>query len=308
MNYKQHSYRCLMALAAALIVSLSGCTNGNYYDDGLDEITNDDDVVETVKNFTFNVKGDFGAAQFRAPAAPQTRASMVADGSQMTDLWILDYVGGSCVQSLHQTPDDADFGTPRMKLSMGSHHVYFIASRGKGATLDSIAGTITWNIVSDTFWKDYQIDVKASSNGNRAVTLERVATALRIEVDDEVPENIGTISITPDRWYYGLDYTTGEAVTAEKKTRSVDVPESFIGTRGTLNARIFGISGSDEWTTDVVVTATAKDGTIIGKASIHGAPFKRNRLTIYGGTLFGADGNMDISLNNEWDTPKTGSW
>ena len=117
--------------------------------------------VKSSKNFTFTVKGDFGAATFR-------RSYLTADGKDMTDLWVFDYMDGVCVQTVHQTADDADWGAPKMSLSYGSHHVYFLASRGEGATVDADGHTITWTGPRDTFWKDYEVEVVSTSNGNRA--------------------------------------------------------------------------------------------------------------------------------------------
>jgi hypothetical protein len=72
---------------------------------------------------TFNVSGDF-----KLSTSPITRA-LTADGKAMTDVWVLDYVGGVLQQQVHQTSADADFGTPTLSLGLGDHHIYFVASR-----------------------------------------------------------------------------------------------------------------------------------------------------------------------------------
>ena len=254
-----------------------------------------------VKKFTFTVKGDFGAATF-------TRGYLQADGQSMTDLWVYDYMDGKCMQSVHQTAEDADWGKPSMSLAYGSHHVYFVASRGDEPTVDEEAHTITWGTPRDAFWKDYDVEVVNTSNGNRAVTLDRVATKLRLTIQDEVPTGCSAVNVTPDRWYYGLDYVTGEAVTAKKQTRTVSVPASYIGTTGQMVVSIFGLSGADEWVTNVAVTATDADGKVLGSANIAGAPFKRNRATEYSGNLFGSAGGLDVSVSDTWENPRTGTW
>ena len=206
----------------------------------LGEIEDDEVVNETpVKNFKFTVKGDFGAATF-------TRGYLQADGQSMTELWVYDYVDGNCMQSVHQTAGDAEWGKPSMALAYGSHHVYFVASRGDEPTVDEEAHTITWGTPRDAFWKDYEVEVVNTSNGNRAVTLDRVATKLRLAIQDEVPTGCSAVNVTPDRWYYGLDYVTGDAVTAKKQTRTVSVPASYIGTSGQMAVSIFCVSGADE--------------------------------------------------------------
>lgn len=253
------------------------------------------------KKFTFTLKGDFGAANF-------TRAYLQADGQSMTDLWVYDYMDGQLIQSLHQSPTDETWGTPQLSLPYGKHHVYFVASRGDGPSVDTDTHTIIWTTPRDAFWKDYEVEVVNTTNGNRAVTLDRVATKLRLLINDEVPTGCAFVNVTPDRWFYGLDYVTGNPVSAKKQTRSVSVPATYIGTEGQLAVNIFGLSGSDEWVTNIEVTATDNNGNVIGSATIPGAPFKANRSTEYTGNLFGSDGALDVTVNGDWESPKTGTW
>lgn len=284
----------LMALAAAMIC---GCEK-MVIDDQAEEIV---EVEGPTKKFHFTIKGDFGSATF-------TRGYMHADGKEMTDLWVFDFMDGTCVQSLHQTNEDADWGVPEMSLAYGSHHVYFVASRGVDPSVDTSGKTISWGSVRDTFWKDYEVEVVSTSNGNRAVTLDRVVTKLKIMVDDVVPNGCASVNVTPDRWYYGLNYVTGAAVSSQKKEITVAVPESYAGTEGELIVSVFSLSGIDEWTTNVSFNAKDGSGNIIGSATIPGAPFKRNRSTEYHGSLFGSSGTLDVSINGDWDSPKTGTW
>lgn len=288
----------LMMLTGMLVASCEKPFLGEVEDESEKSET---EGVKSSKKFTFAVKGDFGAATF-------TRGSLSADGKGMTDLWVFDYVDGVCVQTVHQTSDDADWGVPRMALSYGLHHVYFVASRGEGATLDAEGHTITWTGPRDTFWKDYEVEVVSTSNGNRAVTLDRVTTKLRIVVNDEVPTGCAAMVVTPARWYYGWDYVNGVATASQQTERRVPVPESYVGTMGQLTVSIFGLSSTDEWVTNVAIKALGEGDAIIGSATIVGAPFKANRATEYAGNLFGSAGELDVSVNGDWESPKTGTW
>jgi hypothetical protein len=102
---------------------------------------------------TFSMIGDF-----QLSTHDFTR-SLEADGKTMTDVWVLDYVGGVLQQQVHQTSADADFGQPTLSLALGEHHIYFVASRGTGAILDTDAHTLTFTRVLDNFWKDYAITI-----------------------------------------------------------------------------------------------------------------------------------------------------
>ena len=253
------------------------------------------------KKFVFTVKGDFGAAAF-------TRAYLQADGKEMTDLWVFDYMDGRLVQKIHQTPTDENWGRPEMTLPYGQHHVYFVASRGVEPTVNETDHIISWGSVRDTFWKDYEVSVVSTSNGNRAVTLDRVVTKLRLTVNDEVPATCAQLSVTPSVWYYGLDYVTGSAVSAQNHELTVDIPSSYVGTSGQLMASFFSVSAPDEWTTNISVKAKDADGGVLGSVNISGAPFKANRATEYSGNLFGSGGTLDVSVNEAWESPLERTW
>ena len=122
----------IMALAAAI---LCGCekeimSESTAANDDATTVSDGSPVGKT-KKFTFTLKGDFSSDW-------KTRGYLSADGKDLTDVWVLDYQGGVLVQQVHQDDNTADdFGQPVMNLAYGSHHVYFIASRGQTATLDT---------------------------------------------------------------------------------------------------------------------------------------------------------------------------
>lgn len=297
-NLKTMGMKKVVIMMAAVLM-LCGCEKAVF--DEFAEEGAEAAIDAPTKKFTFTVKGDFGAATF-------TRGYLQADGQSMSDLWVYDFMDGVCVQSVHQTASDSDWGQPQMSLQYGSHHIYFVASRGDEPTVNTTDHTIVWNIPRDTFWKDYEVTVVNTSNGNRAVTLDRVATKLRLTVTDEVPTGCASVTVTPNTWYYGIDYMTGDAISAQKKDRVVQVPSSYIGTTGQLVVNIFGLSGTNEWTTSVSVQAKNAGGDVIGSATISGAPFERNRATEYSGSLFASGGTLDISVNADWKTSYSGTW
>ena len=257
------------------------------------------------KKFTFTLKGDFSDDW-----KPVTRAYLAADGKDLTDVWVLDYdADGNLLQQLHQSDNTSeDFGKPTMSLKYGQHHVYFIASRGQNPILNTEAKTLSFGKVLDTFYKDYEVSVVSTSNGNRAVTLDRIVTRLRLFFTDAVADNAATINITPAVWHYGFNYVSGAmAETKSNFTMTLNVPAGSAGST-TESANLFGFSPSSEWTTDIAINSKTSNGTIIGQATIEDAPFKPNRVTEYSGPLFSSGGTMTMSLNTNWDTAITGTW
>ena len=279
---------------AGIAVMLAACEN---------DMSNELAVDNDKKAFTFTCQGDFTMT-----TESMTRGAMEADGKTMTDLWVLDYVGGTLVQQVHQASTDEDFGTPTLNLDYGSHHIYFVASRGTAPTLSTEEHTISWGTTSDTFYKDYSVAVTSGTASTQNVTLNRVATKLTITINDAIVDGTSYVEITPQTWYYGLDYLTGEPTAAQTSTpRTINIPSTKAGVTGmTLN--IFGLSSATEWTTDVTVTACDGDDNTIGQASISNAPFKANRVTNYAGNLFTNTGGFALALSGEWDTEFAGSW
>lgn len=263
------------------------------------------------KKFTFTVKTTVSTKPMYDDVdvvLSKATSYLNANSLNMTDLWVLDYMNGELVQKLHQVPTDADWGQPTMMLAYGSHHVYFIASRGATPVLDTDEHTITWSSVRDTFAKDYEVSVVNTSNGNRAVTMDRIVTKLKVTGIDEVPATCASISVTPEQWFYGYDYMNDAPVASSNNTISVAVPSSYIGTTGQLSLGVFSISGTDEWNTSVVVRTSTSADVTLGQATITDAPFLRNRSTEYSGNLFSSGGSMAISMNEDWLSPHIGEW
>ena len=230
------------------------------------------------------------------------------ESNQMTDLWVFDFVGDECVQSIHQTTSDETWGQPQMSLTLGTHHVYFVASRGVSPVVNATDKTIVWSSVRDTYWKDYEVTVVNTSNGNRAVTLERVVAKLKVTINDEIPAGAATLTCTPATWYYGLNYRTGEPCeTVNSQEMSVSIPSSYIGATG-LAASFFTFSESTEWTTDVTVAIKDGNGATLGSAVIDDAPMLRNRSAEYSGNLFSSGSLLTVSINDSWLTPYIGAW
>ena len=253
---------------------------------------------------TFAISGDFTLTSH------DFTRSLTADGKDMTDVWVLDYVDGTIVQKLHQSDNTAaDFGTPTLNLAIGTHHIYFVASRGFAATLNTDDHTLTFGTVRDTFWKDYAITITSgTASSSRSVTLDRVVTKLKVVFSDAIPAGATTFNITPATWYYGINYTTGEPISATpSQSITVNIPSSEIGVIGET-VSIFGFSSATEWTTNIAINCKAANNDVLGSATITSAPFIRNRVSEYTGPLFGDSGAMTLSLNATWDDSYTGTW
>lgn len=300
-----------MMMTVAVCLTMTACEKA-IAPEGLDGEETEWGVESDIpsKKFTFTVKGDFGSPTFQDGDDVTRAATYLNDqGNQMTDLWVFDFVGDECVQSVHQTTSDDAWGQPQMSLALGTHHIYFVASRGVTPTVNTTAKTITWASVRDTYWKDYEVTVVNTSNGNRAVTLERVVAKLKLTVNDEIPAGASTLVCTPASWHYGLNYTTGAPIAATNgQAITISVPTSYIGTIGQLSASFFTFSGADEWTTNVSLAVKDGNSNALGSVAISDVPLKRNRSTEYSGSLFSGSSAVTVSVNGDWLSPHVGAW
>ena len=293
----------IIAVSAILAV-LTACTKDDAPDGGARvSIYVNGDSLKDHRTITFACH-DISIVAMGADNASTTRATM--SEVSMTDLWLFDYIGDELQQTIHQTATDANFGTPAINASYGDHTIYFVASRGDSPTIDG--SVISWTKPSDTFWASRSITIAPSTSASQTVSLQRVATRLRLTVTDEIPATLSQLCVTPSHWYYGFNYLTGEAVDDRQTERTVNVPASYIGTTGQLYANFFSLSPSTAWQTDITLKAKDGDGGVISQIGIADVPLERNRVTNYSGPLFSASRTSSVTADGEWGEEINGTW
>ena len=280
-----------IGLASALMM-LTACTS--------DEPRNEKPTGWDQKTITFTF-GDMLTQH------AMTRADVT--DIDLTDLWMFDYVGEELQQTVHQSNTDEDFGVLSASMGYGDHTLYFVASRGTTPTTDTDAQTITWVKPSDTFWATATVTVSPSSASSQAVSLSRVATRLRITVNDEVPVGAAKFVITPAQWYYGIDYTDGSGIApSSNQPREVNIPSSYIGTRGQLAIAIFGFVPSTDWQTDIAAALKASDESTLGQVILEDVALKRNITTAYSGGILGTSKAFTLTANDAWGDEDVHTW
>ena len=281
-----------MGLSAALMLSMISCSS--------EEPQNEKPTGWEQKTITFT----FGNVLTQHA---MTRADVTE--LDLTDLWMIDYVGDELQQTVHLSSSDEGFGVLSASMGYGEHTLYFVASRGTTPTADTDAQTITWVKPSDTFWATATITVSPSSASSQAVTLIRVATRLRITVNDEVPAGAAKFVITPAQWYYGIDYTTGDGVApSANQPREVNIPSSYIGTSGQLAIAIFGFVPSANWQTNITAALKASDESALGQVSLEDVPLKRNITTAYSGGILGTSKTFTLTADDTWGEDDIHTW
>ena len=298
--------RILVGIIAvsAILAALTACTKDDAPDGGgRVSIYVNGDSLKDHRTITFACH-DISIVAMGADNASTTRATM--SEVSLTDLWLFDYIGDELKQTIHQTASDADFGNPTINAAYGDHTIYFVASRGDSPVIDGT--TISWTKPSDTFWASRSITIAPSTSASQTVSLQRVATRLRLTVMDEIPATLAQICITPSHWYYGIDYLTGEATDDRQTERTINVPASYICTTGQLYANFYSMSPSSAWQTDITMKAKDGDGGLISQIGIADVPLERNRVTNYSGPLFSVSRTSSVTADGEWGEDISGTW
>lgn len=281
-----------IGLTAAMMLLMLSCTSGEQ------QTENPVSMEQKTVTFTF---GDVLTQH------AMTRADVT--DIDLTDLWMFDYVGDELQQTLHQSSTDEGFGVLSASMGYGEHTLYFVASRGTTPTADTNAQTITWVKPSDTFWATATITVSPSSASSQAVSLSRVATRLRITVNDEVPAGAAKFVITPSQWYYGINYTTGNGIAlSSNQPREVNIPSSYIGTSGQLAIAIFGFVPSTDWHTDITAALKASDETTLGQVILENVTLNKNITTAYSGGILGTSKAFTLTADDTWGNEDIHTW
>ena len=241
-----------------------------------------------------------------ATARDAATRALEANGEAMKELWVFDVIGDSCALVCKQTEVDDNFGSVSMKLSYGNHRLAVVCSRGEGSDVDVNNGRIAWEKVRDTFWNVVDCDVAKTGSTDISVTLKRVAARMRVTVNDVIPSDLKTISISGEPWYKGIDVKTGEAIGGLSSVEGVTdvsslaVPSAYVGTEKKLAVSLWIMSKGNEWTENVTVKMLDDNGDVLSQSLCNGVPMQRNRVTNVTGYFLSGGASGNILLDDSW--------
>lgn len=281
--------KLMWAMASALI--LAACEKNEV-------------INQTVDDGTTEVH--FSVVPWQVTIEPMgTRATVSEAG--MTDLWLLAYSADTLAAEMHQTKDDANFGTFSLKLKYGKYKFYAVSSRGLNAVVNTTARTITWDKVRDTFWAVDSMTVVGGSTANKTISMDRVVGRAVLHLTDLVPDGAQKVVFRPSHWYYGINYQTGAAVGDSDAEIDVNIPASYIGQQG-LQVSYMSISDEDDWTTGMVIAMKGAGDAELGSVTLSDVPMGRNKTVTMTGALLGGTRSLGVSLNDTWGDSSEITW
>lgn len=253
-------------------------------------------------------------------AAPHSRATLTANGTELTDLYIMDYdkKSGKLLQVLHQTSTEADFAEPDLMLDYGEHTLKVIATRSTSPTLLD-ATSAPWEVpanvltpisgatiptfltsakTSDTFGAQRDIVVGIGEAQTVNLTLERLVARMVIKSTDVFPTDCSTFEFSLQE-YKTFSWQTFDVIEAVKNDRSSDV-SVLAGTTGTT-ITYYMFAPTDGYTTDITFTTNSKLGKPYSTITVPNVKFERNKTTTITGSFYNHQQGFSISVNDAWD-------
>ena len=311
---------CTMAMAAAMLVPImTSCESFNLQDEQQQEQPTGKARVKLLF-----VSASQPAASAKAAAVSvfdaATRASLVANGKQLTDLYILDYnkTTGKLLQVLHQTSTAADFAEPKLTLDYGEHTLKVIATRSTSSALLD-AASVPWGIAdnlltpvssvtepvvwtsdktSDSFGGVKDLTVAVGQNEVAVITLERLVAKMVVNSTDVFPDDCSTIDVTFNE-YRTINWQTLDVMDHVKNQRSSDV-SSLAGTTGTTLA-YFVLCPKDGYTADITFTMNRKNSTTpYATSTVPNVRLERNKITTITGSYYNHSASLSLFLKDEW--------
>lgn len=252
-------------------------------------------------------------------AAPHSRATLTANGTELTDLYIMDYdkTSGKLLQVLHQTSTAADFAEPDLTLDYGEHTLKVIATRSTSPTLLD-ATSATWNVpanvltpvsgaaiptllssakTSDTFGAQRDIVVGIDEAQTVNLMLDRLVARMIVKSTDVFPTDCSTIEL---EWqeHKVFSWQTFNVIEAVNNHRSTDV-SALAGTTGTT-ITFYVFAPTDGYTTDITFTTNSKTGKPYSTITVPNVRFERNKTTTITGSFYNHQQGFSISINDAW--------
>ena len=246
--------------------------------------------------------GGIADANYKDASAKGTRA-IEPIGKVCTKLTISIYsTDGLQVYSANKKSTDTDFANVTMKLAEGKYHLVIVAhSNEKNATTTDINKISFDGKLTDTFHYYEEIELVAGSN-NIDVVMERVTAMFRLEIADQIPENVKQL-----KFYYTGGSSTLEGVTGYGCVNSKQTELRNIKT-GTKIFEVYTFPHPDGKTLKMTITALGASGETVCTKTFEDVAVSKNMITRYKGSFFtnitppaSADNyKFSISANTDW--------
>lgn len=295
------------ATMLASMIATTSCTN-----DITENVNNDTPVTNPEQT----VKVKLRAA---IPSDTYSRAALTANGTALTDLYIIDYVNGKPTQFLHQVSTATDFAEPELTLPYGTHEIRVIATRATAHTMLNNTGSsigygtgsifamdadiyptiLTFGKTSDTFTGSLTINATAGVGGSHAIALDRIAARMQFVIKDVVPSDAATLVTEMDTHYNAVKFY--DFTVSNTAAHHSEINITSIQGKKDQSVMIYTLAPESAWQSDVHVAVKRSDNTSVSDFTLSAVPLHRNHTTVVSGEFFQRTNAFTFTVNDEWD-------
>ncbi len=246
--------------------------------------------------------GGIADANYQDATAKGTRA-IEPIGNVCTKLTISLYnEEGQRVYSVNKKSTDADFADVTIKLAEGKYYLVVVAhSNEKNATTTDINKITFDGKLSDTFHYYKEIELVAGGN-NIDVVMERVTAMFRLEITDEIPENVKQLRFNYTGGSSTLSGYTGAGSVNSRQTEIRNIQA------GVNTYEVYTFPHPDDKKLKMTITALGASGETVCTKTFEDVAVSKNMITRYKGSFFtnitpptAADNyKFSISANTDW--------
>lgn len=264
---RHHNF--IFCLVLALAVAVGSCQKA-------DELAGADAAPATVA-VSFRVSG------FEQMPFPSTRSSNIS--SLCGKLCLAVYSGGKLDTLVTQQSSQEGFGVATLNLRAGKYRFILLAhSSGKNPDMSN-PERISFGMqnMSDVFC--WTAEASVSQDVAYDVQMRRAVAQVEVTTIDSIPKTVGSMYFIITRGSYNFNALTGYGVYSGRDYKSIAIPDSLIGKRGSFAFYTFP-------TADSVSASVTLEAMLTGGAGIYcshdfkDVTIKRNRLTRLTGVFF----------------------
>ena len=223
-------------------------------------------------------------------------ATSIASIVTHLDVWI--YESGAEVTAVHQTTDDASFGTVGLTLDKTkTYTLYAVGHKATGAaTLAD--GVISFPDDKVTHSMYYTASFSPSTTTSLNCLMNRIVSMFSFNTTDAVPDDANKMQITMNGVYDRWNVSTGA-------THQLDRTSTFqnFTTRqdGTVTFNIYAITTDAQTLHTVTVTALDDNDDVIQTRTFTDVPLRNGYKTTYTGTFFIDTPFTSTFTVNDWN-------
>lgn len=201
---------------------------------------------------------------------------------------------------------DTDFGIVYDSLPKGNYQLYFIAHHSETAALSG--NVISFENLSDTFYRALSINIGAAEEINRDITLERIVSRIEFLATDPVTNRIKECRMEIEGAARQLQLTDGTGIPSSESYSSTHTFTAEESGRQDITYAFYTFIPPSGQTLSVRLTTTGQYDEVIRERSVTGIVPERNKIIGYKGHFYSipeSDDTFQVSINNNgrWDEP-----